>query len=184
VGALLSIRETVVGARVAIIGSGVAALHFCQAARWVGATEVVAYLSHPERHARFTSIGGAEVRPAGDAGSGSDSFDVVVDAVGSADTLHRSVEAAKPRGSIVWYGLRAETATVPAQRIVLDSLNVLGRTNPPRGTFEIVLGAIARRELRVHDIADRVLAPHEVPEVLARRSDGFKTVIVFDPDLT
>jgi threonine dehydrogenase-like Zn-dependent dehydrogenase len=181
VGALLSIREVVAGARVAVLGSGVAALHFCQAARWLEASEVVAYISHPERRDRFTSIGRAEVRPAAEAGLGKDRFDVVVDAVGMPDTFGRSVEAAKAKGFLVWYGLRAETATLSVRRIVLENLNVLGRTNPPAATWEIVLGAIARHELRVDEMVDRVLGPDEVPAVLAGPSGVFKAVIAFDP---
>jgi threonine dehydrogenase-like Zn-dependent dehydrogenase len=185
-GALDSVAGAVAGARVAVIGSGVAAANFVQAALWLGATSVTAFISRADRAPLFEAIAGRHRGAVDVIGSAADrqpevdaaSFDVVVDSVGTERAVETTIHLARRGATLVWYGLRDEQVRISTRQIVLKNLNVVGRTNPDRAMWPRVIAAVVEGTLHLLP-PDRVLRPGDVPAYLGGKAGDVKAVIDF-----
>ena len=58
--------------------------------------------------------------------TGGEGVDLVVDAVGSADTKKLSIEASRPGGAVVWIGLYGNTIELDSYQVTLPERQILG----------------------------------------------------------
>jgi 2-desacetyl-2-hydroxyethyl bacteriochlorophyllide A dehydrogenase len=82
--------------RVAVVGGGAIGILAVLAARAQGAAEVALVARHPHQKQLGERFGAIE--PKG-------SYDVVIEAAGSESSLHKSVEMARPRGTVAFVGV-------------------------------------------------------------------------------
>lgn len=120
--------ESVAGRRVAVVGSGPAAIYFIVALRGLGADVIAAYLKRYEQADLARAMGATAVYldPREEPG-----YDLVVDAVGSDASLSQAVGASYPGGRIILYGLRHEQATIPLRDVVVRTISIAGKSARP-----------------------------------------------------
>ncbi len=166
----------IVGATVAVIGSGIAALNFVQSALACGATQVDAVVT--KRGELFEALGARVVEFASI--DRADHYDLVIDAVGRAETVNASLDLVRPRGRVLWYGLSAATVDAfPAQAVVLKNLTVVGRTNSDRHWPSLVAN-VGSGALTPSFLPKKVITPAEAPALFTVPYDsGTKYVIDF-----
>jgi len=82
--------------RVAVVGGGAIGLLAAVGAQQLGALEVALDARHPHQHEAREKLGIAEPTAG---------YDVVVEAAGSESGIHRAVDLARPRGTVVLLGL-------------------------------------------------------------------------------
>jgi threonine dehydrogenase-like Zn-dependent dehydrogenase len=93
---------------VAVVGAGALGLLAVASARWQGATTVAVEARHPHQREAGERLG-ARVGPTG-------TYDVVIEAAGTAESLARSIELVAPGGTVVVLGvpgLTVELAWLP-----------------------------------------------------------------------
>ncbi|RIH82156.1 2-dehydro-3-deoxy-L-rhamnonate dehydrogenase (NAD(+)) [Meiothermus luteus] len=71
-------------------------------------------------------------------------FEVVLDCVGSAQTVEASVNAVEPGGMVVLVGLEATSASLPVQRLVLQEIGVKGAYVFTHDDFSRAVGLVAQ----------------------------------------
>lgn len=90
--------------RVAVVGAGAIGVVAAAAAQSLGAAEVAVEARHPHQHEACERIGA--VAPTG-------GYDVVIESAGSESALQRSVELARPGGTVVYLGIYDATTVWP-----------------------------------------------------------------------
>jgi L-iditol 2-dehydrogenase/D-arabinitol dehydrogenase (NADP+) len=175
------------GEQVLIIGDGPAALYFTQIARMMGAGGVYAAYKHPERTALLRKFGAGGVFPFRDLEASvaaltdiglSGGFRLVIDAVGSAETIRASVRYAGNGARIVLYGFKEEaTDQFPHRDVILKGLTLYGRTNSP-SVWPRAIQCVARNFITLDPLVERIVTPEEAREILlSDRLRGLKTII-------
>ena len=102
--------------RVAVVGGGSIGQLASVAAQAQGAGEVALMARHPHQHAIRERFGVAE--PAG-------LYDVVVEAAGSASSIQRCVELAKPGGTVVVVGVVSGPLQVPFSSLLTKEITLI-----------------------------------------------------------
>jgi threonine dehydrogenase-like Zn-dependent dehydrogenase len=132
--------------RVAVVGAGAIGILAAAAAQAMGATDVAVEARHPFQHEARERIGATE--PSG-------LYDVVIETAGSDSSLHRSIELAAHRGTVVYAG------------IFMDTPLPHGELAHKEVSLRPTLGYCAhdgRREFA--RVADMLVARPELPELL------------------
>lgn len=164
------------GDHVLVIGDGPAAMYFVQIARMMGAASVSVSYKLDSRIPALKQCGAAYFAESGHIQELADTkayrahggFDLVIDAVGYSETIQQAIAMVRVGGRIILYGLKeAESKAFPHKEVVLKNLTVYGRTNAPT-LWNKVLESIENGFLSIDFIPDRVVYPHEVPELLAK----------------
>ncbi|ADP83300.1 zinc-dependent alcohol dehydrogenase [Pseudofrankia inefficax] len=135
------------GSRVAVVGAGAIGILAAAAAQALGAVEVAVEARHPHQHAARERLGAGEPRGL---------YDVVIETGGSEAALHRAIELARQRGTVVYVGIFEDTA-LPHSKLALKEVALrpsLGYSGSPDG----------RREFA--EVADLLVARPELPELL------------------
>lgn len=125
---------------VAVIGDGRLGLLIVMALRSRG-VPVVAVGHHPAKLAR---VAGPHVQTSTASALGTERFDVVVEATGSAGGLGLAIAHVKPRGTVVLKSTMHGAVTVDTTRIVVDEIRVVGSRCGP---FDVALTALQRGEV-------------------------------------
>jgi threonine dehydrogenase-like Zn-dependent dehydrogenase len=180
-GALLDADAVIDGARVLVVGGGMAAIAFASAAFALGARHVDVCLrtqrradlfraTHPDIH-----LTTAEAVEAGAA-------DVSIDSVGTSASLRTAVAGARTGGLVICYGFTEESVDgFPITDFVMRNLRMSGHTNP-KDVWPTLASLLERRALATAGLVDRIITIDEVPGVVADWSDNLRTVIEFgDP---
>lgn len=164
------------GDHVLVIGDGPAAMYFVQIARMMGAASVSVSYKLDSRIPALKQCGAAYFAESGSIQELADTkaycahggFDLVIDAVGYSETIQQAIAMVRVGGRIILYGLKeAESKAFPHKEVVLKNLTIYGRTNAPT-LWNKVLESIENGFLSIDFIPDRVVYPHEVPELLAK----------------
>lgn len=147
------------GARVAVLGSGVAGLLALVAAQHLGAASVVATARHPHQAEAARDLGADDVVSVDDLkGLRSGRHDIVVEAVGAAaPTLDLAMKAVRPGGEVVVLGLFDHPQPIDARRAVFREL---------RTFFPVTYGVLDG----VHDYSIAL-------EILAERSSALAPLV-------
>lgn len=158
---------------VLVQGTGGVALFALQFAKLAGAS-VILTSSRDDKLARGRQLGADAVinyrkTPEWDrevkALTGGEGCDHIVE-LGGADTLAKSVRAARIGGTISLIGvLSGAEASFPLPLVVMRSLRLQGVTVGSRDGFEAMVRAIATH--RLHPVVDRVFRFEEAPEAFA-----------------
>lgn len=134
-GAVDSVRADVAGARVLVVGDGLAAYGFAAAMGLRGAAEVVVAGRDAGRGELFAPLPGttfttARLPP--------DSFDVTVDAAGTTASLDHAIASVRPHGHVLLYGFHEPRVGFPLEQAVMKNLTLTGHTNPVSGWPEVI----------------------------------------------
>jgi threonine dehydrogenase-like Zn-dependent dehydrogenase len=135
--------------RVAVVGAGAIGILAAAAAQAMGAEDVAVEARHAHQQEARERIGASE--PAG-------LYDVVIETAGSDTSLHRSIELAKHRGTVVYAGIFQDMA-LPHSEMALKEV-----------ALRPTLGYCAhdgRREFA--EVADMLAARPDLPELLISR---------------
>lgn len=168
--------EPVAGRRVAVIGTGPAALYFILALRGLGAEHVSSYMKRRDHADLAVRMGASAVHLDMLAEPG---YDVVVDAVGSQASLRQSIAACHPGGRVILYGLRDEDATIPLRDIVIRTVSIAGKSARPdvwRRAISAIDSAHASPTEIISSRASLWSVPSIVDEHLTGSTKEFKVV--------
>ncbi|MBL7492379.1 alcohol dehydrogenase catalytic domain-containing protein [Frankia sp. AgB1.9] len=135
------------GSRVAVVGAGAIGILAAAAAQALGAVEVAVEARHPHQHAARERLGAGEPRGF---------YDVVIETGGSEAALHRAIELARQRGTVVYVGIFEDVA-LPHSKLALKEVAL----RPSLGYSGSLDG---RREFA--EVADLLVARPELPELL------------------
>jgi len=126
--------------RVAIVGAGAIGLLAITCAQAQGATDVALEARHPHQREVGERLG---------ATIASGEYDVVLEMGGSASSLARAVELARPGGTVVVTGVHQPETPWPYTEMMVKQLHTIspvGYSNSPRGReFDDVAQLLARR---------------------------------------
>lgn len=175
--------------RVLVLGAGPIGLCCLAAARAQGATTV--YISDvADRRLEVARAWGAsaainarqedllarmhELAPGG--------VDVVIDAVGTAQTRDQAVRAVVPGGKAVYIGLHEETSPLPANYLIRQEITVIGTFAYTQEEFGQALALLAEGRVRADPswVEQRPLAagPESFEELIAGRAAATKIVLI------
>lgn len=143
--ALLGIGRMEAHERVAVLGLGGLGLHAVQIAHAGGAT-VVSVDPLPSKRDKARELGAAETHESAEA-LREGPPDLVVDFVGSDETILAAQRAVRPGGRIVLAGLEVAKATLSAARLGTREISVLGATSGTREELSACLALLAAGEI-------------------------------------
>jgi D-arabinose 1-dehydrogenase-like Zn-dependent alcohol dehydrogenase len=166
------------GDLVAVIGLGGVGIHTLQVAVAVGGRAIGLDVS-PRAIAAASELG-LDALPADDprveeqvmAASGGDGADVVIDTVGSEETMARAFRLVRPAGRVVGvgYSLGSTLAGVTTPRFVLEEVELVGSRYVSLDELDRAVRLVADGRLR--PVVDRVLPLERANEALTALEDG------------
>ncbi|MBL7500002.1 alcohol dehydrogenase catalytic domain-containing protein [Frankia sp. CNm7] len=137
------------GTRVAVVGAGAIGILAAAAAQALGADEVAVEARHPHQREARERLGATTPRGL---------YDVVVETGGSEGSLHRAIELARQRGTVVYAGI-FEDVRLPHSQLALKEVAL----RPSLG-YSAHGG---RREFA--EVADLLASRPDLPELLISR---------------
>jgi threonine dehydrogenase-like Zn-dependent dehydrogenase len=146
------IEQVAIGAndRVAVLGDGKLGLLSAQVLQTTGCE-----LTLVGRHARKLQLAAARgIASAAAADLPAKSFDVVVEATGSADGMHAAIGLLRPRGTLVLKSTYHGMLTLDAAPIVIDELTIVGSRCGP---FERAIPALASGAVDPSPLVDAII---------------------------
>jgi 2-desacetyl-2-hydroxyethyl bacteriochlorophyllide A dehydrogenase len=173
-----------IGDTVLVLGTGPAGLIFIQLARQRGASLVACVGRKPERVSLARDFGADLVIGEEETESLLEhptiktfgGFDVIIDAVGSAETVQSGIKLARPGGKIIWYGLRSATLDdFPLQETILKNLTIIGKTNSPK-LWDRAISLVATGRLVLKPLLQDVQLLENIPGVLGRPASGSEPI--------
>jgi len=188
-----------VGKTVTVLGQGSAGQFFAWQAKHLGAANVIVADLSPARLAQ-SSVFGADIAVLGDAegnavreavmdstnGRGSD---IVIEAVGHEETIQHAIDIARPRGTVVFFGLPDTTEPVPFSYSKffmkqLQMYSVVGaQAEKDLTSFHKALDWIARREVDVTQMVSHRLSLEAIDQAMLlaheRDEDALKIALTF-----
>jgi len=124
--------------RLLIYGAGPIGLFVLQAAQASGLKDIVVADLNEGRLEIVAELGGIPVRSAEESAP-EGGFDAVVDAVGAEVTRRKSVEAARPGGTVLFTGLHEAESRLPINDMIRSEIGTLGAFAYSREDFETAL---------------------------------------------
>ncbi len=188
-----------VGKSVAVLGQGSAGQFFAWQAKHLGAKDVVVADLSPARLAQ-SSVFGADISVKGDTEgqaikeavmdvTGGRGADIVIEAVGKAETIQHAIDIARPRGNVVFFGLPDTSDPVPFSYInffmkQLEMYAVVGaQAEEDLSSFHKALDWIARREIDVSEMVSHRLSLEKIDQAMTlaheRDEDALKVTLTF-----
>lgn len=166
------------GSRVLVMGAGNIGLLVIQAARALGAAEVVATDLVPEKLAlarRLGADGAIDVR-AGFPSALEKRFDLVIDGVAGEETVRDAVTACARGGRIVVYGVPPGEIRLPLKAAFAKDL-LLAASRLYDADFEPALELIREGRIRTAELITHRVRLEEAPALLLRILDGTEPAI-------
>lgn len=161
------------GTPVAVLGDGKLGLLIAQVLQVHGA-QVVQFGRHRSKLAVAEKVGVTGETTVPD----TPSFDVVVDATGSAEGLRQAVQLTRPRGTLVMKSTVAARVAIDTAPIIVNELTLVGSRC---GRFAPALDLIARRALNLDDMIHGEFALADAPQAFARAQDRGVLKILLRP---
>lgn len=183
------------GDTVLILGTGPAGLIFTQLARLRGAALVACTGRQPERAGLAREFGADLVVTDAEIDellqhpliSPFQGFDVIIDAVGSAETVKQAIRMAHAGSKIVWYGLKSASVDgFPTHEVIFKNLTIIGKTNTP-GVWDRTINLVASGRLALRPLLQDIRTLEEIPALLDPAGEPgpepqpIKRVIRFNP---
>jgi threonine dehydrogenase-like Zn-dependent dehydrogenase len=135
----LELASQKVVARVGVIGAGAVGLAVSTLCAEDHALEVVVCEIDERRREIARAV--AQVQAAEDFDG---EFDIVFDAVGSAETRRKSVERLRPGGVAVWIGLHSPQSDVDGQALVRSEKRIVGSFAYSAAEFDVAVRTVGR----------------------------------------
>ena len=188
-----------VGSTVAVLGQGSAGQFFSWLAKHLGARSVIVADLSPARLAQ-SAVFGADISVKGDNdgtaireavmdvtnGRGAD---IVIEAVGRAETIQHALDIARPRGNVVFFGLPDTSDPVPFSYLnffmkQLQAYAVVGaQAEEDLSSFHKALDWIAKGDIDVTKMVSHRLSLESISQALnlahERDEDALKVTLTF-----
>jgi L-iditol 2-dehydrogenase len=164
---------------VLVVGAGNIGILVVQAACALGARRIVAADVRLERLALAGSLGadaGIDVRAGYPAGRLENEFDVVVDGVGTAESVQNAIASLRRGGRLVVYGVPAGEIAFPLKAaFVKDAILATSRLYDTDFTAAVRL--IEEAKIRVQDIITHRVTLAAAPSLILRVLDGSESAL-------
>ena len=165
------------GDRVAILGAGSIGLLLLQVAKVLGATSVAIADPVGSRMRIALGLGAAELV----LGKGAGDYDVVIDGVGTPETMRRAVELTRRGGAIVVYGVPPqERLELPVQEMFRNNLRLeftrLYSSDMSEAIAMLQKGEVNWNAIVTHRVAHEDL-PATIASVMADPEAGVKVLV-------
>jgi threonine dehydrogenase-like Zn-dependent dehydrogenase len=158
------------GERVLVVGGGMIGQCVAQAARLLGAGEVVITDPMEERRTLAEACGFAAAAPEGTENHGP--FDLAVDAVGLSPTAATAIRAVSPGGTVVFVGLGGPEVTVPLFDVVVQERRIVGSFCYRDDVFRQAAALVADRSLDVTPLLGPVIPLEDAPAAFEDLAKG------------
>lgn len=160
------------GSTVAVVGDGAVGLCGVIAAKRLGAERIIAMSRHADRQALATEFGATDiVAERGDEGAervrdllGGVGPDVVLECVGTNDSLDQAVATVRPGGRIGVVGLPTGGGDLPLSRVFYANIGIVGGVAPVRGYIEELSADVWSGAITPGRVFDLVLPLDRVAE--------------------
>lgn len=177
------------GSTVAVVGDGAVGLCAVLASARLGASRVVAMSRHEARQALARSFGATDVVPErGDEGVArlKEMFDgigpdVVLECVGTKESMDQALRSARPGGQVGFVGVPAGGPELPVGRMFSTNVGVRGGVAPVRGYIEELLPEVLDGRLRPGAVFDLELPLADVADAYAAMDERRATKVLLRP---
>ncbi|OWJ63963.1 zinc-dependent alcohol dehydrogenase family protein [Inquilinus limosus] len=159
------------GSTVAVVGDGAVGLMGVLAARQMGADRVIIMSRHKRRQELALEYGATDiVTERGDAGvarikelTGAVGADAVLECVGTSESMHQAIDAARPGGSIGFVGV-PHGVELGGQYLFFSQKNLLGGPAPVRRFLPQLIDLVLSRRINPGKVFDLELPIADVAE--------------------
>lgn len=177
------------GSTVAVVGDGAVGLCALAAARRLGATRVVAMSRHPRRQELARTLGATDVVPErGDEGVArlKEMFDgvgpdVVLECVGTKESMDQALRSARPGGQVGFVGVPAGGPELPVGTMFSTNVGVRGGVAPVRGYIAELLPEVLDGRLQPGVVFDLELPLENVADAYAAMDERRATKVLLRP---
>ena len=177
------------GSTVAVVGDGAVGLCAVLASVRLGASRVVAMSRHEARQALARSFGATDVVPErGDEGVArlKELFDgigpdVVLECVGTKESMDQALRSARPGGQVGFVGVPAGGPELPVGRMFSTNVGVRGGVAPVRSYIDELLPEVLDGRLRPGAVFDLELPLAQVAEAYAAMDERRATKVLLRP---
>ena len=177
------------GSTVAVVGDGAVGLCAVLASVRLGASRVVAMSRHEARQALARSFGATDVVPErGDEGVArlKELFDgigpdVVLECVGTKESMDQALRSARPGGQVGFVGVPAGGPELPVGHMFSTNVGVRGGVAPVRGYIEELLPEVLDGRLRPGAVFDLELSLDDIAEAYAAMDERRATKVLLRP---
>jgi len=175
----------IVGKSVLVIGQGPSGLIHTEIARRMGADFIVTAdllryrLEESKRRGADAVVDASseDVVSAAENLTNGKLFDVVIEAVGSPETIAEAPMLARPEGVVVFYGLPGEDSLLRPYRYFSKRLVMRSSEFPQREDFELALKMIGERMIDVRSMITHILEFEDVPRAYRLADEKKENVI-------
>lgn len=177
------------GSTVAVVGDGAVGLCAVLAARRLGASRVVAMSRHADRQEIARAFGATDVVPErGDEGVArlKDMFDgvgpdVVLECVGTKESMDQALRSARPGGQVGFVGVPAGGPELPVRTMFDTNVGVRGGVASVRGYIDELLPEVLDGRLQPGAVFDLELPLEQVAEAYAAMDERRATKVLLRP---
>lgn len=180
--------ESLLGARVLVIGAGPIGLAVTIFTRLAGARAVAVSELGAERRARAVALGAVGIDPAAEALAGAadrtlgGSPDLIFECVGAPSVLRQVMDVAPIRGRIIVVGVCRQEDTIMPRVGIRKELGLRFVLGYDRDEFELVLALLAQRRIDAEALISGVIGLDAVPAMFeALRHPGPHVKVLIDP---
>lgn len=159
------------GSTVAVVGDGAVGLMGVLAAKQMGAERIIAMSRHKARQELALEYGATDiVTKRGDAGvqqikdmTGNVGADAVLECVGTNESMHQAINAARPGGSIGFVGV-PHGVELKGEFLFFSQKNLLGGPAPVRRFLPHLIDLVLTRKINPGKVFDQTLPIADVAE--------------------
>jgi hypothetical protein len=177
------------GSTVAVVGDGAVGLCAIIAARRLGAAQVVAMSRHPDRQQLATAFGATAIVPErGDEGVarlkemfGGIGPDIVLECVGTKQSMDQALRSARPGGQIGFVGLPAGGPEVPVRQLYTTNVGVRGGMASVRPYVDQLLPEVLDKTIEPGRVFDVELPLDQVQEAYAAMDERRAIKVLLRP---
>lgn len=169
------------GARVAVIGAGPIGLLMLQCLRLRGAAHITA-VDRQEARLELAARAGTDRALISLADLETDTYDLVVDATGSISVMEKTLAAARPGGTVLWFGVppSGESMQIEPFTIFRKGLSIVASFTSVRNSTRAVdllgSGKIKVKEIISHSLPLRQF--EKAVEMIEKAEDGVRKVMI------
>jgi len=175
------------GSSVVVVGDGAVGLCGVLAAKRLGAARIIAMSRHKQRRALAEEFGATDlVSERGEEGAamvkemlGGIGADVVLECVGTRESMQQAIDSTRPGGHVGYVGVPAGGAELPIGQMFGNNINVAGGVAPVRVYLPELLREVLEGRIQPGRVFDLELPLDEVAEGYAAMDErrAIKTLL-------
>lgn len=177
------------GSTVAVVGDGAVGLSAIIAAKRLGASRIVAMSRHEDRQRMAMELGATDVVPErGDAGierlhAMFDGIgpDVVLECVGTKESMDQALRSARPGGQVGFVGVPAGGPELPVRQLFSSNVGVRGGMAPVRAYIDELLADVLAGRIDPGRVFDLELPLADVAEAYAAMDERRAIKVIVRP---